>query len=61
MRICRFDHNRFGLVEGDHILDVTGALEVLPAQRYPFPGHDVLIENLPAVLAKAKSLAEQAG
>lgn len=60
MKICRFNQNRFGLVEGDHILDVTAALEVLPAQRYPFPGHDVLIENLDAVLARARSLAPAA-
>lgn len=46
MRICRFNGNRLGLVQGDEILDVTKALEILPSSSYPFPGHDVMIENL---------------
>lgn len=57
MRICRFDSNRLGLVEGDEVLDVTAALEVIPPQRYPLPRHDLMIEHLAAVTARAKALA----
>jgi 2-keto-4-pentenoate hydratase/2-oxohepta-3-ene-1,7-dioic acid hydratase in catechol pathway len=58
MKICRFDDNRLGLVQGDHVLDVTAALEALPAYRYPLPRTDQLIENLemlkPHILEAAK-------
>ena len=60
MRICRFDDNRLGLVEGDLVRDVTAALDVLPPARYPFPRHDVLIEHLDEVAARAKALAPSA-
>ena len=53
MRICRFNDNRFGLVEGEQVLDVTAALDVIPAQRYPLPQHDIMIEHLDRVLARA--------
>jgi len=46
MRVARFDNNRVGLVRDDDIHDMTGALEQLPAHRYPFPRHDPLIANL---------------
>jgi len=59
MKICRFDDNRLGLVQGDQVLDVTAALDALPAYRYPLPRTDQLIEHLemlkPHILAAAKS------
>ena len=58
MKICRFDDNRLGLVQGDQVLDVTAALDALPAYRYPLPRTDQLIANLemlkPHILAAAK-------
>ncbi|MGE3862494.1 MAG: fumarylacetoacetate hydrolase family protein [Burkholderiaceae bacterium] len=60
MRICRFNETRLGIVEGDEVLDVTPALEVLPAQRYPLPGHDLMIERLDQVLARARELMPSA-
>ncbi len=60
MRLCRFDSNRLGLVEGGEVLDVTPALEVIPPQRYPLPTHDLLIEHLDRVLERARSLAPSA-
>ena len=57
MRLCRFNEGRLGLVEGATVRDVTAALEVLPSARYPLPTHDLLIANLPAVLARVRSLA----
>jgi len=59
MRLARFGDNRLGLVEGagsNAIRDVTAALDVLPAVRYPAPPGDLLIANLDAVLDRARSL-----
>ena len=60
MRLCRFDENRVGLVEGEIVRDVTAALDVLPQERYPLPKHDPLIANLPQVLARARAIAASA-
>jgi 2-keto-4-pentenoate hydratase/2-oxohepta-3-ene-1,7-dioic acid hydratase in catechol pathway len=60
LKLCRFNDNRLGLVEGTMMRDVTAALEVLPAARYPYPTHDVLIANLDAVAARARQLAPSA-
>jgi 2-keto-4-pentenoate hydratase/2-oxohepta-3-ene-1,7-dioic acid hydratase in catechol pathway len=57
MRFCRFGDNRFGLVEGSNVRDVTEALDVLPSYRYPLPAYDQLIANLDLVLDKARSIA----
>jgi 2,4-didehydro-3-deoxy-L-rhamnonate hydrolase len=56
MRLCRFDDNRLGLVDGDQVLDVTPALDVLPAVRWPYPPGDPLIRHLDAVRAKVETL-----
>jgi 2-keto-4-pentenoate hydratase/2-oxohepta-3-ene-1,7-dioic acid hydratase in catechol pathway len=60
MKLCRFNDGRLGLVDGDHIRDVTAALDVLPAYRYPLPSFDPLIANLDAVAARARHLAAAA-
>jgi 2-keto-4-pentenoate hydratase/2-oxohepta-3-ene-1,7-dioic acid hydratase in catechol pathway len=52
VRLCRFDEHRLGLVEHDTVLDVSAALEVLPAARWPFPREDALITHLDAVRAR---------
>src|SRR5690349_20603885 len=57
MRFCRFGDGRLGLVEGSDIRDVTAALEVLPAYRYPFPTYDLLIANLDKVMERARAIA----
>ena len=60
MRLCRFNDNRLGIVDGESVRDVTAALEVIPPARYPFPTHDAFIANLDAVRARAESLASTA-
>lgn len=60
MKICRFDNNRLGLVEGDQVRDVTAALDSLPAYRYPLPPYDPLIANLETLVARIKVLAPTA-
>jgi 2-keto-4-pentenoate hydratase/2-oxohepta-3-ene-1,7-dioic acid hydratase in catechol pathway len=52
MKLCRFDDARLGVVEGSDVRDVTSALDVLPACRYPLPSYDLLIANLPAVVSR---------
>ena len=60
MKICRFNDNRLGIVEGDEVLDVTAALDVLPALRYPFPVHDQLIAHLPELRTRIAALKASA-
>jgi 2-keto-4-pentenoate hydratase/2-oxohepta-3-ene-1,7-dioic acid hydratase in catechol pathway len=60
MRLCRFDDNRLGVVDGSTIRDVTAALDVLPRQSYPYPTHDVLVEHLDRVVDRARNLSPHA-
>jgi 2-keto-4-pentenoate hydratase/2-oxohepta-3-ene-1,7-dioic acid hydratase in catechol pathway len=60
MKLCRFNNNRLGVVEGESVKDVTAALEVLPHVRYPLPSHDPLIANLAGVVDRARTLAVDA-
>jgi 2-keto-4-pentenoate hydratase/2-oxohepta-3-ene-1,7-dioic acid hydratase in catechol pathway len=60
VKICRFDENRLGLVEGDQVRDVSAALDCLPQVRYPLPSFDPLVANLPAVTARIRELAPKA-
>jgi 2-keto-4-pentenoate hydratase/2-oxohepta-3-ene-1,7-dioic acid hydratase in catechol pathway len=57
MKLCRFGQGSLGVVEGTAVKDVTAALEVLPAYRYPLPEYDVLIANLECVLERVRALA----
>src|SRR5262249_51069941 len=50
MRICRFDNQRVGVVEGDDVIDVTDATKVLPPMSWPLPCYDVFVANWPAIL-----------
>jgi 2-keto-4-pentenoate hydratase/2-oxohepta-3-ene-1,7-dioic acid hydratase in catechol pathway len=57
MKICRFNDNRLGLVEGDQVIDVTEALSVLPQLSWPYPHGDALIRHLKAVIVEAGKAA----
>src|SRR5438105_8625739 len=57
MRFCRFGDGRLGLVEDSMIRDVTAALDVLPAYRYPLPPYDVFIANLDRVAERTQAIA----
>jgi len=61
MRICRFNENRLGVVKDGLIFDVTAALDVLPASRYPLPSFDPLIANLERVRKEIETLLPSAG
>ncbi|UUX97928.1 fumarylacetoacetate hydrolase family protein [Aquabacterium sp. J223] len=56
MKLCRFNAGRLGLMHGDVVFDVTPALDVLPAVRYPLPQCDLLIAHLSAVCAAVRQL-----
>jgi len=57
MKICWFDDNKLGLVEGDTVSDVSAALKVLPMPQYPAPKGDMLIANLDKVRAEIAKVA----
>lgn len=56
MRICWFDDDRLGVVVGTEVYDVSAALGVLPAARYPGPKGDTLIAHLASVRAEIERL-----
>jgi 2-keto-4-pentenoate hydratase/2-oxohepta-3-ene-1,7-dioic acid hydratase in catechol pathway len=60
MRLCRFNDNRLGILDGTAIRDVTNALAVLPKQGYPFPTHDLFVEHLDAVADRVRTLLPSA-
>ncbi len=60
MKICWFNDNRLGLVEGDSIKDVSAALRVLPAPTYPAARGDTLIANLDAIRKEIAVVAPSA-
>lgn len=56
MKLCRFNDDRLGLVDGDNVTDVSAALQALPGCRYPLPNHDLLIGYLDAVRREVSDL-----
>ena len=61
MKICRFDDDRIGLVQEDKsVLDVTGALDVLPLMKWPVPLGDSFILNLETLTSEMQRLAPDA-
>jgi 2-keto-4-pentenoate hydratase/2-oxohepta-3-ene-1,7-dioic acid hydratase in catechol pathway len=60
VKLCRFDADRLGLVEGDEVLDVSEALDAIPPRKWPYPHGDALIACLPSVVEKARQLAPRA-
>jgi len=60
MKLCRFDNDRLGIVEGDEVRDVTDALSAVPPQKWPHRHGDALIAHLPAVLERARALVPHA-
>lgn len=56
MRICRFDRDRLGIVDHDDVIDVSDAIEVLPALRWPYPTGDALIAHWETIGPRIKQL-----
>jgi len=60
MRLCRFGAGALGVVDGPMVRDVSAALDVLPAYRYPLPSYDAVIANLDVVRARIGELPDTA-
>jgi 2-keto-4-pentenoate hydratase/2-oxohepta-3-ene-1,7-dioic acid hydratase in catechol pathway len=60
MKLCRYDNERLGIVQGADVLDVSDALDAIPPQRWPYRHGDALIASLPAVLERARQLSARA-
>jgi 2-keto-4-pentenoate hydratase/2-oxohepta-3-ene-1,7-dioic acid hydratase in catechol pathway len=60
MKLCRFDDDRLGVVQGNEVLDVSEALAEIPPQRWPLAQGDPLIVNLERVLSAARKLLPKA-
>jgi 2-keto-4-pentenoate hydratase/2-oxohepta-3-ene-1,7-dioic acid hydratase in catechol pathway len=56
MKLCRFDDNRLGVVEGGGVFDVTPALAEIPAQRWPLAQGDPLMLNIGPVMKAVAAL-----
>ncbi len=59
MRLCRFDTDRLGVLRGDKIVDVTSALDSIPAVRWPLDPGDLLIANLDRLRGMIEHLADE--
>ncbi len=60
MKLCRFDDDRLGLVEGDEVCDVTAALDALPPLRWPLPPGDPLIAHFAGLRPVIEAIAPRA-
>jgi 2,4-diketo-3-deoxy-L-fuconate hydrolase len=60
MRLCRYDDDRLGLVREGAVHDVSAALNLLPALRWPLPPGDQLIINLARLKPEIEKLAARA-
>jgi 2-keto-4-pentenoate hydratase/2-oxohepta-3-ene-1,7-dioic acid hydratase in catechol pathway len=60
MKICRYDDQRVGLVQGDTVRDVTSVLEELGRFAYPLPRFDPFIAKLDSLKPKIEAAARAA-
>jgi 2-keto-4-pentenoate hydratase/2-oxohepta-3-ene-1,7-dioic acid hydratase in catechol pathway len=56
VKLGRFGADRIGVVEGEHVIDVSAALAALPPLAWPQPPGDALVARLDEVLAAARRL-----
>ena len=52
MKLCRYAPDRVGVIRGSAVHDVSAIAEKLPKHGWPYPTHDVLIAQLPALRAE---------
>ncbi len=55
MKFCRYNDNKLGVVEGDSVYDVSYALDLIPAARWPFPRGDQFVAHLGAIAGAVKA------
>jgi 2-keto-4-pentenoate hydratase/2-oxohepta-3-ene-1,7-dioic acid hydratase in catechol pathway len=56
MKLCRFNQDRLGLLEGEQVFDVTPALQALPPARWPVSPGDPLIVHLDRLIPAIEAL-----
>lgn len=56
MKLCRFDDNRLGVVQGGEVSDVTPALAEIPEQRWPLAQGDPLMLHIEPVVRAVAAL-----
>lgn len=49
MKLCRFNHNKMGIVQGERVLDITPLFDACEPPRWPAPPQDWMIANFAAV------------
>ncbi|MBM3606928.1 MAG: fumarylacetoacetate hydrolase family protein [Alphaproteobacteria bacterium] len=60
MKICRFDDNKLGVVEGDSVKDVSAVARQLPAVTWPVPHGDLFIAHLDKMIPLMREAAKTA-
>ena len=60
MKLCRYAPDRVGVIRGSAVHDVSAITEKLPKHGWPYPAHDVLVAQLPALRAEIEKLADRA-
>src|SRR5882757_4337688 len=60
MRLCRFNNDKLGLVDGDVVRDVSAALDILPEVRWPLPPADPVVAHLDQLTQRIKQIATDA-
>ncbi len=49
MKLCRFDHNHIGVVDGDTVADITPLFDGVDRPTWPYPAYDWLVFRFPEV------------
>lgn len=60
MKLCRFNNDQLGLMDGDEILNVTAALDTLPMIRWQQVMADPLIANLAGIRMAIEKISASA-
>jgi 2,4-didehydro-3-deoxy-L-rhamnonate hydrolase len=60
MKICRFDNDQLGIVEGDRVYEVTKATNVLPDLRWPLATGDAFFANYATITEEMMRLRDMA-
>src|SRR5882757_5998166 len=60
MRLCRFNNDKLGLVDGDVFLEASPAPAILPEVRWPLPPADPVVAQLDQLTQRVKQIAAEA-
>jgi 2-keto-4-pentenoate hydratase/2-oxohepta-3-ene-1,7-dioic acid hydratase in catechol pathway len=60
MKLCRFHHNRVGIVDGDDVADITPLFDDVARPSWPYPAYDWLVYHFPEVRPRIPSFLDSA-